>query len=134
MPNTEPNRSQWPDAPFALTLFVDDLAVAKAFYSNAFALDGMYEDDTSVVFRFGPTMVNLLRTSAVPELIEPAVAAPSSAGARLLITLRVDDVDTICAELQARGVTLLNGPVDRPWGPRTASFADPFGHLWELAN
>ena len=134
MPNDQPDRSQWPDAPFALTLFVDDLATAKAFYATAFAIDGMYEDDDSVVFRFGPTMVNLLRTSAVPDLIEPAVAAPSSAGAKLLITLRVGDVDAMCAQLQARGVTLLNGPIDRPWGPRTAAFADPFGHLWEVAN
>jgi catechol 2,3-dioxygenase-like lactoylglutathione lyase family enzyme len=134
MSHAETNRSQWPDAPFALTLFVDDLAGAKAFYTNAFALDAMYEDDDSVVFRFGPTMINLLRTSAVSELIEPAVAAPSSSGARLLITLHVDDVDAMCAQLQARGVTLLNGPIDRPWGPRTASFADECGYVWEFAS
>ncbi len=29
---------------------------------------------------------------------------------------------------------LLNGPVDRPWGMRTASFTDPGGHIWELAQ
>ncbi len=134
MPHQEPNRSRWPDGPFAITLFVDDLAAAKGFYATAFAIDGIHEDDDSVVFRFGPTMVNLLRTSAVPELIEPAVAAPTSAGAKLMITLRVDDVDAMCAELRARGITLLNGPMDRPWGPRTASFTDPFGHIWEFAN
>jgi len=32
------------------------------------------------------------------------------------------------------GVGLLNGPVDRPWGMRTASFTDPGGHIWELAT
>jgi len=31
-------------------------------------------------------------------------------------------------------VGLLNGPVDRPWGMRTASFTDPGGHIWELAQ
>ncbi|MDQ3782600.1 MAG: VOC family protein, partial [Actinomycetota bacterium] len=29
---------------------------------------------------------------------------------------------------------LLNGPVDRPWGVRTASFRDPAGHIWEIAR
>ncbi len=29
---------------------------------------------------------------------------------------------------------LLNGPQDRPWGRRTAAFADPAGHVWELAH
>jgi len=41
---------------------------------------------------------------------------------------------TRCAELAARGVTLLNGPIDRPWGVRTASFQDPGGHIWEIAK
>jgi lactoylglutathione lyase len=31
-------------------------------------------------------------------------------------------------------VALLNGPMDRPWGPRTLSFRDPFGTTWELAS
>jgi uncharacterized glyoxalase superfamily protein PhnB len=31
-------------------------------------------------------------------------------------------------------VTLLNGPMDREWGMRTASFTDPDGHIWEIAQ
>jgi catechol 2,3-dioxygenase-like lactoylglutathione lyase family enzyme len=46
----------------------------------------------------------------------------------------VDDADAACAALVERGVTLLNGPIDRPWGVRTAAFADPDGHLWEVAE
>ena len=34
---------------------------------------------------------------------------------------------------QDKGVVLLNGPMDRPWGIRTASFCDPDGHIWEIA-
>lgn len=49
-------------------------------------------------------------------------------------TIRIDDVDAVCVELNARGVTLLNGPMNRPWGVRTASFADPGGHIWEIAQ
>jgi lactoylglutathione lyase len=28
----------------------------------------------------------------------------------------------------------LNGPMDRAWGVRTASFTDPGGHIWEFAQ
>ena len=56
-----------------------------------------------------------------------------AAGSRFL-TICVDDVDAACAELASQGVGLLNGPVDRPWGMRTASFTDPGGHIWELAQ
>lgn len=50
------------------------------------------------------------------------------------LTLTVDDVDALCKVLADRGVTLLNGPMDRPWGIRTASFRDPGGHIWEIAR
>jgi uncharacterized glyoxalase superfamily protein PhnB len=46
----------------------------------------------------------------------------------------VDDADEAARELATRGVTLLNGPMDREWGLRTAAFADPDGHIWEVAS
>ena len=49
-------------------------------------------------------------------------------------TIAVGDVDAMCAELSKRGVRLLNGPIDRPWGIRTASFRDPAGYIWEIAK
>ena len=52
----------------------------------------------------------------------------------MMLTLQVGDVDGVCERLRERGVALLNGPMDRPWGPRTATFADPSGHCWELSD
>jgi uncharacterized glyoxalase superfamily protein PhnB len=49
------------------------------------------------------------------------------------LTLEVADVDAAWAELERRGARPLNGPMDRPWGIRTASFRDPAGHIWEIA-
>ena len=118
----------------AITLFVEDVATAKAFYVEVFALPIHYEDDNSVVFRFGGTLINLLDVAEAPGLIEPAVVAPKEAGSRIQFTIAVDDVDATCQMLKARGVELLNGPMDRPWGIRTASFRDPDGHIWEIAK
>jgi uncharacterized glyoxalase superfamily protein PhnB len=46
----------------------------------------------------------------------------------------VDDADATCALLARHGVALLNGPMDREWGMRTAAFTDPAGHVWEIAQ
>jgi catechol 2,3-dioxygenase-like lactoylglutathione lyase family enzyme len=124
----------WASGISAITLFVDDVAATKQFYLDVFGLPVVYEDDSSAVFKFGDTLVNLLTSVEAPELIEPAPVASREAGARVLFTITVDDVDAKCAELQSRGVTLLNGPIDRPWGIRTASFLDPGGHAWEIAK
>jgi catechol 2,3-dioxygenase-like lactoylglutathione lyase family enzyme len=124
----------WATGIGAITLFVEDLDDAKAFYQEVFGLSVTFEDDSSAVFDFGNTVINLLAVGAAPELIDPAPVAPREAGARLQLTVQVDDVDATCAELARRGVELLNGPVDRPWGIRTASFRDPGGHIWEIAH
>ena len=86
------------------------------------------------MFNFGNTIINLLKTEAAHDLIAPAAVASRDAGARIQFTIEVDDVDAMCAQLAERGVELLNGPMDRPWGIRTASFRDPGGHIWEIAR
>jgi len=125
---------RWPKAITAVTLFVEDLAVAKQFYLETFGLPLHYEDDNSAVFNFGNTLINLLKLSEADELIAPAKVAAREAGSRVVFTIEVEDVDALCAQLVARGVVLLNGPMDRPWGIRTASFSDPGGHIWEIAH
>ena len=117
-----------------ITLFTEDLAEAKRFYQDVFGLPLEWEDPDSAVFRFGNVGINLLATSAADELIAPAAVASPDAGSRLQFTIEVDDVDATCAELASRGVKLLNGPMNRPWGIRTASFTDPGGHIWEVAG
>ncbi|MFE6805180.1 VOC family protein [Streptomyces sp. NPDC057681] len=124
----------WTSGISAITLFVDESDATKRFYREVFGLPVAFENDNSAVFEFGNTIINLLKTTAAHELIEPARVAQADAGSRLQLTLPVDDVDAMCKELAARGVTLLNGPMDRPWGIRTASFRDPGGHIWEIAK
>ena len=126
--------SSWVTGIAAITLFFEDLEPARLFYQRAFGLPVTFQDDDSCVFKFGGTLVNLLKVAAAPELIQPARVASHESGSRFVFTLEVDDVDAMCALLIARGVELLNGPMDRPWGPRTASFMDPGGHIWEIAK
>jgi lactoylglutathione lyase len=118
----------------AITLFVEDVERSKVFYQEVFGLPLTFEDENSAVFKFDNTLINLLRMPAARELIEPAVVAGREAGSRCQLTTWVENTDALCAELARRGVTLLNGPMDRVWGQRTASFTDPDGHIWEIAQ
>jgi len=119
---------------FAVTLFVDDLAATEHFYHDVFGMPLVHRDDVSVAYRFPNLVVNLLASSSAPELIVPAPVGPKGTPARMLLTLQVDDVDGFAAHLRALGVPILNGPLDRPWGPRTVAIADPSGHCWELST
>jgi lactoylglutathione lyase len=118
----------------ALTLFVEDLPLAKSFYVDVFAKPLVFEDPHCAIFDFGSTMINLLEAPAAVDLIAPAPVGGADTDARFQLTMWVDDVDAACTELKDRGVTLLNGPMDRVWGQRTATFRDPAGSIWEIAK
>jgi lactoylglutathione lyase len=114
-------------------LFYPDLAAAKAFYQDVFGLTVDREDDTSVSFVIGELVVILLTMDSAQKLVEPLPVAASSTGARACFTIGVPDVDAVCRELAEQGIKPINGPVDRPWGPRAAYFADPGGYVYEFA-
>ena len=124
----------WPKAIGAITLFVEELDTTKRFYQTTFEVPVVFEDANSAVFKIGGTLINLLKIECANELVEPARVAQRDAGSRQVFSIEVDDVDAMCARLTARGVRLLNGPMDRPWGIRTASFQDPAGHIWEIGK
>jgi len=99
----------------AMTLFVPDLSEARKFYENAFGLQAQPMDEDTAMLRFGGMAVFLHKAAGQFAII-------------------VGDVDAVCAEIASRGVQPLSGPADREWGMRTATFTDPAGHIWEVAQ
>lgn len=118
----------------AITLFVDDVERSKSWYENVFDLSPVFEDQDSAAFEFDNMIINLLTSSAAPALVAPAEVGDRRSGARFQLTIWVDDADGTCSDLHRRGIVLVNGPTDREWGQRTACFADPDGHIWEIAQ
>ena len=117
-----------------ISLFVEDLQAAKSFYQDIFGVDVVFEDADSVAVKFDNLLINLLSVSAAHELVEPGAVAGRDTGSRFQLTIFVDDADATCALLKDRGVEVLTGPTDREWGMRTATFVDPAGHSWEVAQ
>ena len=118
----------------ALTMFVEDVQHVRAFYRDVLGLRAVFEDDVSIVFDLGGTMLNVLAVTAAADVVAPARPEAVGDKPRMLLSLWVEDVDAVCRDVQERGVVLLNGPVDRSWGKRTAAFADPAGAVWEIAQ
>lgn len=124
--------AEWKREIGAMTLFVPDLDEARKFYADVFGLDARPLDDHTAMLRFEGIFVFLRRAaSAAQPLPEVLEEAGKGAGQFAII---VDDVDAVCAEIAERGVQPLAGPADRHWGMRTATFADPGGHIWEITQ
>lgn len=117
-----------------ITFYVEDLAACDAFYRKVFTREMVFEDDVCSIFRVGNIVINLLKIENSHELVAPEKVAAAGGGSRALYTVNVQDADAVCAELRTLGIDLINGPMDRPWGRRTAAFADPAGNVWEVAQ
>jgi catechol 2,3-dioxygenase-like lactoylglutathione lyase family enzyme len=117
----------------AISLFVDDLPAAKAFYLDVFDVPLEFEDDNCAVVKFDHVLINLLKEANAPEIIAPGVVAPRDAGSRFQMSIWVADVQAVHERLRQRGIAF-TGPLDRAWGLRTINFVDPAGHSWEVAQ
>jgi len=60
--------------------------------------------------------------------------APTGEGAAQSVTLRVDDVASLCDRVRQNGGTILREPQDFPYGERQCTFLDPAGHRWTLTQ
>ena len=54
-------------------------------------------------------------------------ATATTAPARVILWVYVDDCDALIATLRAAGVPVLEEPVDQPWGERVGLVEDPDG-------
>ena len=116
----------------AMTLFVPDVDRAAEFYQGVFGLPGNRLEADTAMFKFTDLYVFLHKAAAAQQPV-PEVLAEAQKGAGQFAII-VDDVDAVSAELVARGVEVITGPADRPWGMRTITFADPGGYIWEIAQ
>jgi catechol 2,3-dioxygenase-like lactoylglutathione lyase family enzyme len=124
--------TEWEREIGAMTLYVPDLDRAQEFYQDAFGLQARTMDESTVMVRFKNMYVFLHRAATAqdpqPEIHEEALKGVGQ------FAIIVADADAVCAEIAGRGVKPLSGPADRSWGMRTATFADPAGHIWEIAQ
>lgn len=117
----------------AAVIFVEDLDTCMKFYRDVLGFQTTFNDDVSYAFQVGGHDFVVLKVSAAVAMVGEAVLAlDQAAGHRVLLCAGVDDVDATYEALTAKGLTFIKAPDSKPWGRRTAYFADPEGNLWEL--
>jgi lactoylglutathione lyase len=113
-------------------LFVADLERSTAFYRDVIGVPFKLRGDGYVEFVTDGTRFGLYDRNRLEELTGHGPDSPGNPGGEVVFL--VGDVDAEARRLEAAGVAILKGPVDRAWGHRTLHLEDPDGFVVELAQ
>lgn len=115
-----------------ITLGVTDLVRSRRFYVNGLRWAPVMEVEGEVVFfNVGPGVVVGLYSGLAADANVSGRGAGLSAVS--LNVLTKEEVDTAMGEAQRIGAQITQPAGDTEWGGRRGYFADPDGHLWEIA-
>ena len=117
-----------------VTLGVEDLARARAFYEALGWRTGAAPEDDVVFFQAGGMIFALWGRDQLTE--DSAVDDKGGYGGVALAynTRDAAEVDAVIEEARAAGATIAREPGEAFWGGYTAVFVDPDGHPWEVAH
>ena len=118
-----------------ITLGVEDLGRATAFYRDGLGwpLSGASNEGISF-FKTRGTVLALYPREALAEDAKTDPAGSGFSGFTLAHNVaEKEQVDSVLEEVAAVGATIVKEAEDVFWGGRSGYFADPDGHLWEVA-
>jgi len=112
-------------------LLVQDIERTTSFYRETFGLSPrVLVEREYVEFDTAPATLAAFRVDLMARVLRERAAEP---GGRVVVVIKVEDVDATHAELRARGVGFVTEPHDQDaWGLRVCHLRDPDGHIVEL--
>ena len=117
-----------------VTLGVADLARSARFYEDGLGWRRGTDDEGVVFFQMPGTILSLYPRAALAEDVGVAELASAPAAVTLAYNTRSrDEVDELIAKAVSAGASLVKAAKDAFWGGYSGYFADPDGHLWEVA-
>ncbi|HEY1707879.1 MAG TPA: VOC family protein [Rhizomicrobium sp.] len=119
-----------------VTLGVRDFAKSLAFYRDGLGFPApKYKDGEDIVFFYLEGIVlALYPRAALAEDAQVPDSAPGFSGVTLAHNVKSkEDVDAVWAHAVSAGATPVKKPQAVFWGGYSGYFADPDGHLWEVA-
>jgi predicted lactoylglutathione lyase len=118
-----------------ITLGVDDLARSKAFY-EALGWTGQEVEETVFIQAGGLAVVLWARAALANDAgLEAGAGRNAFTGIALAHNVRSPaEVDEIMATAQRAGAIITRAAETTSYGGYAGYFADPDGHLWEIAH
>ena len=119
-----------------ITLGVKDLGRSVRFYREGLGLPLREGGDVNVVafFQTQGTWLALFPREALAADAGVVAEGGGFAGFTLAHNVRTrEEVDETLNEAEAAGARLVKAAGDTDWGGYSGYFADPDGHLWEVA-
>lgn len=116
-----------------ITLGVTDLDRSKRFYNEVLGWTPFQDNGGIVMYKLNGMVLSLFPQH---ELLEDAQVKEEGIGSRFTLAqcLRsVEEVDAFFADLRRKHVAITKQPQKVFWGGYSGYFADPDGHLWEVA-
>lgn len=118
-----------------ITLGVADLARAVAFYEQGLCLPRMDSPPEVAFFTLNGTWLALYGREALAADAGISAAGSGFPGFTLAHNLASEaEVDALMAQAVAAGARLVKPAQKVFWGGYSGYFADPDGHLWEVAH
>ena len=118
-----------------ITLGVNDLARSIEFYEQGLSLPRMESPPTVAFFTLNGTWLGLYGREALAEDAQVSADGNGFRGVALAHNLVSEaEVDKLYEEALAAGATAVKQPQKVFWGGYSGYFADPDGHLWEVAH
>ncbi len=117
-----------------ITLGVSDLDRSKAFYNDVLGWKPFQDTGGIVMYKLNGMILSLFPQH---ELAADAQVKNEGTGSRFTLAQclhSAEEVDAFFTELKKHGVTITKEPVNVFWGGYSGYFADPDGHLWEIAH
>jgi PhnB protein len=118
-------------------LYVTDVRRATEVYAGVLGLVTIFElpgEDGSLDFarmRYRGNNITIGREGMFDYDGKAPVTSGTRAGSMFYVY--VDDPVAVCTAAAAFGCTILEEPFPQFWGDLKGRFADPFGHVWEVA-
>ena len=117
-----------------VTLGVSDMARSRAFYEALGFKASSASQESVTFFGAGGVVLGLFGRSELAGDAKIADSAPGFSGVALAHNARSEaEVEQVLAEAVVAGAKLLKPGQKVFWGGYSGYFADPDGHLWEVA-
>jgi catechol 2,3-dioxygenase-like lactoylglutathione lyase family enzyme len=117
-----------------VTLGVADLGRARRFYEDGLGWKRGNDNPDVAFYQMPGGILALWSRTALAADAHVADTGAAFGGVALAYNARSKaEVDTVLAEAEAAGARLLKPAEDVFWGGYSGYFADPDGHVWEVA-